>query len=138
MPLGHPLLNRIGPLKLDELVSGPLIVYPKTPRPSYADQVLSLFQDRGMRLASLHEVSGLQTALGLVAAGIGVCLVPECVQQLRRGDVIYRALDDEQAVSPVIMSYRVYDESREIALLLELIRRPVPEMTCTGDSGAAL
>lgn len=122
VPLGHPLLNRIGPLKLDELVSGPLIVYPKTPRPSYADQVLSLFQDRGMRLASLHEVSGLQTALGLVAAGIGVCLVPECVQQLRRGDVIYRALEDEQAVSPVIMSYRVYDESREIALLLELIR----------------
>ena len=65
---------------------------------------------------------GLQTALGLVAAGIGVCLVPECVQQLRRGDVIYRASEDEGLVSPVIMSYRVHDDSGEIVVLLELIR----------------
>ena len=121
VPLSHPLLNRIGPLKLAELASGPLIVYPKNTTAELRRSGAVAVPDRGMRLASMHEVSGLQTALGLVAAGIGVCLVPERVQQLRRGDVIYRALDDEHAVSPVIMSYRVDDEFREIALLLELI-----------------
>ena len=95
VPLGHPRLNRVSLLKLDDLASEALIVYPKMPRPSYADQVLSPCRDRKIYPVAVHEVSGLQTALGLVASGIGVCLVPECVQQLRRGDVIYRALEDQ-------------------------------------------
>ena len=35
------------PLGLSDLAVLPLIVYPKAPRPSYADQVLSLFREAG-------------------------------------------------------------------------------------------
>ena len=107
---------------MDELSAQPLIVYPRSPRPSYADHVLSLFHELATKPESIIEVSGLQTALGLVAAGIGLCLVPESVQQLRRGDVIYRELEDERVVSPVIMSCRMHDESREVAGMLGSIR----------------
>lgn len=122
VPIGHPLLNKIGSLRLAELAAEPLIIYPNSPRPSYADQVLDLFRKKDITLGILHEVSGLQTALGLVAAGIAVCLVPECVQQHRREDVIYRPIDDESAVSPIIMSYRSHDQPREFNTMLELIR----------------
>lgn len=122
LPAGHPLLDRAGPLRLDQLGEETLVTYPKAPRPSYADQVLALFRDRGLRPRALHEVKELQTALGLVAAGLGVALVPAAVERLGRQGVAYRALDEEGAVSPIFMSSRRGDRSPEEALVLRLVR----------------
>ena len=122
LPIGHSLLDHAGPLRLEDLVSHPLIVYPSKPRPSYADQVLSILHERGLRPSLFREVRELQTALGLVAAAIGVSLVPAAVQRLRRDDVVYRPLEDGSATSPIIMCYRVHDNSREVAALLQLVR----------------
>jgi DNA-binding transcriptional LysR family regulator len=122
LPSKHRLLGRPGALQLDDLVDEPLVVYPKAPRPSYADQVLALYRERGMKPSAVYEVRELQTALGLVAADTGICLVPASVERLRRDNVVYRPLDEEKAVSPVIMSTRKGDKSPEIALILRLIR----------------
>jgi LysR family transcriptional regulator, benzoate and cis,cis-muconate-responsive activator of ben and cat genes len=84
--------------------------------------VLALFRDRGLKPPVVHEVRELQTALGLVAAEAGVCLVPASVARLRRDNVGYRPLDEDNAVSPIIMSTRKGDKSPEIALVLRLIR----------------
>ena len=46
LPLAHALASRAGQLRLDELAGDALVVYPKAPRPSYADQVLALFRER--------------------------------------------------------------------------------------------
>jgi hypothetical protein len=51
-----------------------------------------------------------------------VCLVPAAVERLRRDNVIYRPLDEDKAVSPIIMSTRKDDRSPEVALILKLIR----------------
>ena len=59
-----------------------------------------------LKPAVVHEVRELQTALGLVAAESGVCLVPASVERLRRDNVVYRPLDEPGAVSPIIMSAR--------------------------------
>ena len=122
LPAGHPALAQPGPLHLEDLLADPLIVYPVSPRPSYADQVLALFRGRGLRPASLLEVRELQTALGLVAAGLGLCLVPAAVQRLQRDGVAYRALDEPAAVSPIIMSRRAGDGSAELELILDIIK----------------
>ena len=63
LPIGHPLLDNPGPLRLDELVLHPLIVYPSKPRPSYADQVSSVLRERRLKASSVREVRELQTAL---------------------------------------------------------------------------
>jgi DNA-binding transcriptional LysR family regulator len=123
VPGNHPVLVRTGALRLAELATEPLIVYPKAPRPSYADQVLALFRDAGLKPPAVHEVRELQTALGLVAAQAGVCLVPASVERLRRDNVAYRPMDAVEAVSPVIMSSRKGDRSPELALILKLIRQ---------------
>jgi DNA-binding transcriptional LysR family regulator len=123
VPANHPVLARAGSLALAALAAEPLIVYPKAPRPSYADQVLSLFRDAGLKPPSVHEVRELQTALGLVAAEAGVCLVPASVETLRRDNVAYRPLDAVQAVSPIILSSRKGDRSQDLVLILRLIRQ---------------
>ena len=122
LPLNHALLRSPDALRLDDLVDDRLIVYPKAPRPSYADQVLSLFRNRSLKPAAVHEVRELQTALGLVAAEAGVCLVPAAVERLRRDNVAYRSLQEEAAISPIFMSCRKGDTSPEIVVLLGLIR----------------
>ena len=122
LPSGHTLIARAGPLRLNDLAGEPLVVYPKAPRPSYADQVLTLFRERGLKSPAVYEVRELQTALGLVAAEVGVCLVPVSVEGLRRDNVVYRPLDEEKAVSPIIMSTRKGDKSPEIAFIIKLIR----------------
>ena len=122
LPSGHPFAVDAAALRLDVLGDDPLIVYPNAPRPSYADQVLQLYRERGLKPPSVHEVREVQTALGLVAAEAGVCVVPASVERLRRDNVVYRPLDEEKAVSPIIMSTRKGDKSPEIALILRLIR----------------
>ena len=122
LPQTHRLSRAAGSLKLEELAAEPLIIYPKAPRPSYADQVLALFRDRGLTPTVVHEVRELQTALGLVAAESGICLVPASVERLRRDNVVYRPLDGPDAVSPIVMSTRKGDPSPDIALILRLIR----------------
>jgi DNA-binding transcriptional LysR family regulator len=122
LPEGHPLLAHDGPLGLGDLEGQPLIVYPKAPRPSYADQVLALFRDRGLRPTALHEVRELQTALGLVAAETGICLVPAGVAGLQRDGVVYRPLAEAEALTPIILSHRRDDRSPDIALMLKIVR----------------
>ena len=123
LPLNHPALaqGRTG-LRLAELQAETLIIYPKAPRPSYADQVLSVFRKHGIKPAGLYEVRELQTALGLVAAEVGICIVPASVQRFRRDNVGYVALDEPGAVSPILMSCRKNDTSPEIGLIVGLIQ----------------
>ena len=122
LPTGHSLLARRGQLRLDDLAEEPLVVYPNAPRPSYADQVLALYRERGLKPPVVHEVGQVQTALGLVAAEAGVCLVPASVERLSLDKVAYRPLEEKNAVSPIIMSNRKGDKSPEIALIVKLIR----------------
>ncbi|RVU21037.1 LysR family transcriptional regulator [Methylobacterium oryzihabitans] len=110
------------PLTLRDLAGRALIVYPKSARPNNADRILALFRDHGVRPPVIHEVRELQTALGLVAAEAGICVVPASVERLRRDGVAYRPLDEDRALIPVIMSYRRDDPSPEIALILQCVR----------------
>lgn len=122
LPANHALLQTPGPVSLAALCAEPLIAYPRSPRPSYADQVLAALRDRGLKPAVLTEVRELQTALGLVAAEAGFALVPASVERLRRDNVAYRALDEDGVTSPIFMCHRRADASPDIRLLTELIR----------------
>ena len=122
MPLTHPLASRTAEISLEDLAGSALVIYPKAPRPSYADQVLALFRERDIKPVAVHEVRELQTALGLVAADSGVCLVPASVERLRRDNVVYRPLRETKAVSPIVMKTRKGDRSPELALILQLIQ----------------
>ena len=122
MPGEHPLAVREKVPCLRDLAAADLIVYPRAPRPSYADQVLAMFRDRDLRPTRVLEVRELQTALGLVAAGLGLCLVPAAVEGLKRANVTYRPLDEEGVVSPVLMSCRTGDTSPDIAHVLRLVK----------------
>ncbi|MEK1888904.1 MAG: LysR family transcriptional regulator [Phyllobacterium sp.] len=126
IPLGTPLAQDQSPLPVSALASQKVIVYPKEPRPGYADQVLNLLHSYDVRPSEVHEVREIQTALGLVAAEAGVCVVPSSARQLR-SDVHYRMIEGERATSPVILNHRVGDNSRYIVMIKQLIEEMYAE-----------
>jgi hypothetical protein len=86
---------------------------------------MSILQERGLKASHVPEVCELQTALGLVASAIGVSLVPEAVQTLRRVDVVYRPLQVSLSAGrdgdlPNRHVLRMHDKSDEITALLQL------------------
>ena len=100
-----------------------MIIFPAQPCPSYADQVLGAFQDRGLQPARLLEVRELQAALGLVAAGEGITVVPRSIHGLQHSDVRYLALNEADLYSAIVLSVRRLDHSADLRNLLELIYR---------------
>ncbi|MET4802193.1 LysR family transcriptional regulator [Bradyrhizobium sp. LB11.1] len=122
LPVDHPLERQSGPVSLMQLADERLILYPRAPRPGYADQVIALFHDRGLEPRIAHEARELQIAVGLVAAEEGVCIVPVSVQKSRVEGVRYKRLV-EPATSPIIMSYRLGDKRPELTLMADVIAR---------------
>ncbi len=121
----HPLADAGTTVSLAELGGQRLIVYPQEPRPSFADHVLSLLRDDSIRPKEVVEVRELQTALGLVAAEGGVCLIPSSARI--RTDVVYREVQEERASSPIILIHRLGDTSWYIDPVLQLSREVFAE-----------
>lgn len=116
---GHPLLE--GPVTLQQLSAETFILYPGNPRPSYADHVLGVFAQRGLKIHVAQMANELQTAIGLVAAGVGITLVPASVQRMHRDDIGYVALLDSSVTSPIVVSYRTGDVSDTLQRCLDTL-----------------
>ncbi|MGO4474677.1 LysR family transcriptional regulator [Massilia sp. 2TAF26] len=121
LPSGHRLAQRQEGLRLVDLLHEPLLVYPKAPRPSFADQVLAAFSEANLMPDHVTEVRELQIAMGLVAAGQGISIVPESVQGMHHRNVAYRAIEDKHAFSPVLFSVRHMDRSPELENMLAAV-----------------
>ncbi|AOZ04333.1 hypothetical protein BKK81_33715 (plasmid) [Cupriavidus sp. USMAHM13] len=79
------------------------------------------YHDRALKPSRVLETRELQIALGLVAAGEGVSIVPKSAYGLKRDDIADKDLDDDKLVSPIIMSMCMLDESEDIERMLRLI-----------------
>jgi DNA-binding transcriptional LysR family regulator len=119
LPTGHRLQGET--ITLERLSHESFVLYPANPRPSYADHVLALFANHGMGVRVSQWANELQTALGLVAAGLGITLVPAAVQQQHRADLTYAPIQDSEAVSPIILSRRTGDISPIVQRCLGII-----------------
>jgi DNA-binding transcriptional LysR family regulator len=80
LPAGHPLADR-SEATFQEVVDEPMIAYPRALMPGYVDRVTELLAEAG-RMRVVEEVVHQETALGFVAAGVGISILPESVRQL--------------------------------------------------------
>lgn len=81
VPAGHDLADR-GEISPTELADIPHISYPRALMPGYIDRVADVFSGVPGGVRAVEEVVHQETALGFVAAGVGVSVLPESVRQL--------------------------------------------------------
>lgn len=121
VPIDHPLVKEgRTSLRLIDLTNENLLLYPTAPRPSFIDYVLELFVARKLKANYFTEVRELHVALGLVAAGEGLTIVPKTLEHLRNQEVTYIPFEDGLITSPIVMSVRHFDKSELLKTLLNV------------------
>ncbi|AWU95489.1 LysR family transcriptional regulator [Azospirillum ramasamyi] len=93
-------------LTLEALAGRPFVLYPRHPRPSFADTVLAICREHGFSPQVTQEVMDIQTALGLIAVGVGVSLLPASMERSHRHGVAYRPLRPPAPTTELSLSYR--------------------------------
>ena len=83
-------LSNEQPLRKIDLLSLPLIIFPRAIAPSLFDAVLAHYRARAATPVIAQEAIQMQTIVNLVSAGIGVAWVPASVMGFQRPGVVYR------------------------------------------------
>jgi DNA-binding transcriptional LysR family regulator len=92
IPKGHELANRRS-LELKSLDGAKMIMAPRHRRPLLHDRILSSFKSAGAVVNIVQEALSKRTEIALVAAGVGLALVPESYSRIfQRPNVVYRPL----------------------------------------------
>ena len=136
LPDAHPLAER-PMVKLEELAGEPLVLLTRAGAPGVREALEETIERLGGEERIVQEVAEMQTVVGLVAAGIGVSLVPQSVRALDRPGVTYRPIDADSPNVRLKMAWRAADESPLLARFLEMARAAAPAEGERGQRGPA-
>jgi LysR family transcriptional regulator, benzoate and cis,cis-muconate-responsive activator of ben and cat genes len=117
----HALAEKKQGVKLEEIVDENLLLYPNRPKPSFSTQMKGLFSEYGLEPKNLTLVDDIHLALGLVAAGEGLCIVPESAKTIQFKHLEYIPILDDAAVSPVFLIIRNAEDNEYIRSLFDSV-----------------
>ncbi|WP_248745343.1 MULTISPECIES: LysR family transcriptional regulator [unclassified Pseudomonas] len=113
---------------LSELALEPFVFFPRSYGSGLYAQLLTLARQAGFSPHFAQEAGEAMTIIGLVAAGLGVSVLPASYQRIRIDGVVYRPLLDPDAVSAVWLVQRKDQKSPMAKAFIELLtRRAVPQ-----------
>jgi DNA-binding transcriptional LysR family regulator len=119
LPQSHRL-NKKTALRLSDLANEPFILQPHPPSP-HADNTMQIFANAGFTPQIVQTVEEIHTALGLVAAGIGITLLPASIQNVQKRGIEYRSLINPAPVLELKMGYRADETSPALASFIETV-----------------
>jgi DNA-binding transcriptional LysR family regulator len=93
LPINHPLSKSKG-VTSSIFLDTPFIAFPKDPQSTFAKTSVQLLMEQDVLPNVLYEATEINTALGLVAAGLGATLVGQSVAQHNRPDIQFLPLTD--------------------------------------------
>lgn len=120
LPAGHPLAaGRDVPLP--SLAGEPFVLFPREQGPGLHDLVLAACAEAGFSPAVVQEATQMQTIVGLVAAGLGVALVPGSVRRYRQRGVVFRPLRGPVPTVDLAVAWRRGDPSAVLQAFLGVL-----------------
>ncbi|MBL1065951.1 LysR family transcriptional regulator [Streptomyces sp. 7-21] len=106
----HPLAHR-DPLPIASLAEESFVLFPRHLGPSLHDNITRLTRAAGFEPQVSQEAVHMHTIIGLVAADIGVSIVPGSMATLRRTDVVFRTLTPQTRSISLHLAWRRGDTS---------------------------
>jgi DNA-binding transcriptional LysR family regulator len=103
-----------------ELRGEPFVLFPRHLAPASYDVVIAMCRRAGFSPDIRHECADYQTMLSLVAAGLGLTLVPASVRNLGRVGVACRALSGSTAKAELVLMYHPVQVSRALETFIEI------------------
>lgn len=105
IPQDHPLARR-SRVRLEQLHDVPYVFFPRPYAPVYHDLVTGLARSAGVSLRVESEARTLHDNLSLIAAGLGVSLLPGSMQDTPRKGLTWRRLEDPEPAIETGMAWR--------------------------------
>jgi DNA-binding transcriptional LysR family regulator len=121
IPRGHQLAKRAR-LTLRALAREPFVVFPRQNGPALYDRIIAACRAAGFSPSVVQEAAQMHTLVGLVAAGVGVALVPGSIVRLRRPGVVYRPVRDLMVDMGMWVVWKLGEESPVQASFLSIVR----------------
>ena len=121
LPEDHPLAfhERI---TLHLLAHEPFVLQSRQRGGGYYAQVMNLCLTSGFSPNVIQEVTEMHTIVSLVAAGMGVSLVPLSIKNIRSQGVVYRELEGATLITEMAMAWLRTSHSTTVQNFLQVAR----------------
>ena len=127
LPRGHVLARKKGAskaLSLAAVAGETFVIYRRPSGPGLHDVIVSACNAAGFSPRIGQEAPRIGSTLNLVAAGLGISLVPESLQLMRMDGVVFRRLAGTvQPKAPLYFAARRTEASAAVREFGELVRR---------------
>lgn len=126
LPSGHPLATR-RKVPLLALSIEPFVLFSRTVGAGLHDEIISACRLAGFSPRVVQEASQLTSIVNLVAAGLGVSIVPASLQYLHSEGVCYKPIAPPVPKARLNLIYRRNDsQAPQVRRMLELLREFAP------------
>ena len=122
LPRAHRLVSRER-FPLSALANERFVLPPRDAVPVFHDAILRACREAGFVPHSPIEADHLHMILGMVAAQVGVALVPVSARKLRRDAVVYKLLQPSPGNLDTAIAWRREDNSPVLAEFLSSARQ---------------
>lgn len=110
LPNNHPLATKKDKIHLLDLESFDFVLYRRLAGQDLFDNILANCYSAGFSPNIVQEAPRLTSSLNLIAAGIGLSIVPESIKNFWNNQIVYKALKaDTPCIAPI---YAVYKNDR--------------------------
>lgn len=126
LPVDHRLAQprRSKPIAMNDLQGENFILVRQPGAPGLYANLLALCAAHSVQLNVVAEVSRMMTNLNLVAAGVGITVVPASMQGAHPQAIVYRPLAASVRLdAPLTLAYRAADCTGPTATFVKLVRQ---------------
>lgn len=123
LPSNHPLAGHEGAIRLVDLEPYEFVLYRRIAGQDLFDNILANCYQAGFSPNIVQEAPRLTSSLNLIAAGIGLSIVPASIQDFWNKQVIYKALEAKKpCIAPIYAICRAQGNSVRVEHFLSLLK----------------
>jgi DNA-binding transcriptional LysR family regulator len=126
LPSSHRLSRRRR-LKLAEIAQEDFVLYARQTGPGVFDAIVAACQQAGFSPNVTQEAPQMASTIHLVAAGLGVSIVPAAMRSLRADGICYIPLEGIAPRITLNLAYRRFERSPAVLQFLAALRAAVRE-----------
>ena len=124
LPDRHPLAAAPAPLPLAALAQEVFILYRRPTGPGLYDSIIAACRNAGFSPRIGQEAPQLMSTLSLVAAGLGISLIPASMARLETNGIAYRhLLPSVGLTAPLQLAYRAQAPSGALQRFIDTVRQ---------------
>ena len=134
MPGNHPLAAK-DPLSLSDLAEERFIFFPRRMGVGMYEHLTRLCSRHGFLPNIVQETEVSTTLIGLVAAGVGISIVPMGLGYIRIPNVVFRQLADDDVETELLLAFRAGEEDPKVRQLIHMVQHSFAAVSNPLDLG---